>query len=135
MARPAAPGPLAAKVLQYMDIVARTAARAKTSGITLADWDELAASVDPAVFVRIAGPTKRFGWDDHIAQLTAWAPHADFETTVLDLAETGDCAFVRLVERNTVAGVQRVVNALSVYGFDGAGRIVSLQTYRQVDPV
>ncbi len=127
------PGPLSAKILEYMDIVARKAARARASGIALGDWDELAAMVDSAAFERIASPAKRYGWDEHIAQLTAWAPHADFETTVLDLAETGNCAFARLVERNTVAGVHRVVNALSVYGFDGVGRIVSLQTYRQVD--
>jgi len=127
------PGPLSAKVLQYLDAVARTAARAKASGITLADWDELAALVDTAAFVRIASPTKHFGWDEHIAQLTQWAPHADFETTVLDLRETRDCAFAKLVERNTVGGVHRVVNALSVYVFDDAGKVTGLQTYRQVD--
>ncbi len=131
---PSPPGPLSAKVLHYLDVVARTAARAKASGIALADWDELAALVDTAAFVRIASPTKRFGWDVHIALLTQWAPHADFETTVLDLRETRDCAFARLVERNTIDGVYRVVNALSVYTFDGAGKVTGLQTYRQVDP-
>jgi hypothetical protein len=134
MAPPEAPGPLSARVLRYMDTVARTAAKAKTSGIALADWDELAALVDTATFVRIASPTKRFGWQQHIAQLTQWAPQADFETTILDLREANGIVFARLVERNRINGVDRVVNAMSVYTFSAAGRITSLQTYRQVDP-
>ena len=136
---PATLGPLARKVLLYGDVMERAVVAAKEPGFTEAGWDELAALMDTAKFQRVGNDKAVMGWEVYRALLTGWATVTDFWAQFHRISEVGNVVFLELTEHNTPrndlggGGDEGVVNSMSVYKYDEAGKLVRLQIYLQHD--
>ncbi len=135
---PATLGPLARKVLEYGDVMERTVVAAKQPGFTEAGWDELAALLDTAKFRRVGNDKADMGWDVYRGLLTGWATTTDFWAQFHRISEAGNAVFLELTEYNTPCdssggGAECVVNSMSVYEYDDAGKLVHLDIYLQHD--
>lgn len=132
--RDAVAGPLSRKVLEYGDIIERTVRAAKEPGFSEAGWDELAALLDTAKFERVGNDKVRMGWEVYRGLLTGWATTTDFWSEFRRISEVGNLVFLELTEHNTQrGGVESVVNSLSLYEFDSAGKLCHLDIYLQHD--
>lgn len=127
-------GPLSRKVMQYGDVIERTVKAAKQPGFGESGWDELAALLDTDTFRRVGNDKVDMGWDVYRCLLTQWATTTDFWSEFRRISEVGNCVFLELVEHNTPrGGAESVVNSLSLYEFDDAGKLVHLDIYLQHD--
>jgi hypothetical protein len=131
---PATLGPLAREVLHYGDVMERTVVAAKEPGFTDAGWDELAALMDTAKFQRVGNDKAVMGWEVYRGLLTGWATRTDFWSQFRRISEVGNVVFLELTEHNTPrGGAESVVNSMSVYEYDDAGKLVHLDIYLQHD--
>ena len=131
---PASLGPLARKVLHYSDVMERTVESAKDPGFTAASWDELAALMDTAKFQRVGNDKAQMGWDVYRDLLMKWAGTTDFWSQFRRISEVGQVVFLELTEHNTpIGGAESVVNSMSVYAYDAAGKLIHLDIYLQHD--
>jgi hypothetical protein len=131
---PATLGPLSRKVLHYSDVMERTVGRAKEPGFTSASWDELAALMDTAKFQRVGNDKAKMGWDVYRDLLMKWAGTTDFWSQFRRISEVGQVVFLELTEHNTPrGGAESVVNSMSVYEYDDAGKLIHLDIYLQHD--
>jgi hypothetical protein len=127
-------GPNSRRVLQYGEVIERTVRAAKEPGFTAAGWDELAALLDTAKFERVGNDKVAMGWEVYRGLLTQWATTTDFWSEFRRISEVGRLVFLELTEHNTPRGGQEsVVNSLSLYEFDEAGKLVHLDIYLQHD--
>lgn len=132
-------GALSRKVLQYGDAIERAVKEAKQPGFTAATgWAELESLLDPDAFERVGNDKVRMGWPVYRELLTKWATTTDFRSEFHRISEAGNCVFLELTEHNTPAnsvggGAESVVNSLSLYEFDAAGKLVHLDIYLQHD--
>lgn len=128
-------GALSRKVLQYGDIIERIVKAAKEPGFSAeAGWAELEALMDTAEFERVGNDKARMGWPVYRDLLTKWATTTDFWSEFHRISEAGNCVFLELTEHNTPrGGGESVVNSLSLYEFDEAGKLVHLDIYLQHD--
>jgi hypothetical protein len=128
-------GALSRKVLQYGDVIERTVKAAKEPGFTAeTGWAELEALMDTAKFRRVGNDKVDMGWDIYRGLLTMWAITTDFWSEFHRISEAGNCVFLELTEHNTPrGGAESVVNSLSLYEFDDAGKLVHLDIYLQHD--
>ena len=129
-------GALARKVLQYGDIIERTVKAAKAPGFTAAGWSELEALLS-ADFTRTGNDRVTMGWDVYRGLLTGWATTTDFWSEFRRISQAGNLVFLELTEHNTPSsaggGAESVVNSLSLYEFDAAGKLRHLDIYLQHD--
>ena len=131
---PATLGPLSRKVLHYGDVMERTVVAAKQPGFTDAGWDELAALMDTSKFQRVGNDKAVMGWEVYRGLLTGWATTTDFWAQVRRISELGNVVVLELTEHNTPrGGKESVVNSMSVYQYDEAGKLVHLDIYLQHD--
>lgn len=125
-------GALARKVLQYGDVIERTVRAAKEPGFTEAGWDELAALLDTDRFERVGNDKVAMGWAVYRGLLMQWATTTDFWSEFHRISEVGNLVFIELTEHNTPrGGAESVVNSLTTYEFDDAGKLVRLGIYLQ----
>jgi hypothetical protein len=130
--KPAVTGPLSRKVMDYGDIIERTVQTAKRPGFTEAGWNELAALLDTTNFQRVGNDKVAMGWDVYRGLLTKWAMTTDFHSEFRRISEVGNLVFLELTEHNIPrGGTESVVNSLSLYEFDDAGKLVHLDIYLQ----
>lgn len=131
---PATLGPLARKVLHYGDVMERTVVAAKEPGFTDAGWAELEALLDLGTFERVGNDKAVMGWKIYRDLLNAWAGTTAFWSEFRRISEVGNVVFLELTEHNTPqGGKESVVNSMSVYDFDPAGKLIRLQIYLQHD--
>lgn len=131
---PATLGPLARKVMHYGDVMERTVVAAKAPGFGDSGWDELAALLDTERFERVGNDKAAMGWEVYRGLLTGWATTTDFWSEFRRISEVGNVVFLELTEHNTPrGGAESVVNSMSVYEYDAAGKLVHLDIYLQHD--
>ena len=132
--RDAVTGDLSRKVLRYGELIEQTVRAAKQPGFTEAGWDELSALLDTSRFERVGNDRAVMDWAGYRHLLMQWAGATDFHQEFRRISEVGNLVFLELTETNTPAdGAATVVNSLSLYEFDDAGRIVHLDIYLQHD--
>lgn len=125
-------GRFSRKVLQYGEIIERTVGKAKEPGFTEAGWDELAALLDVGRFERVGNDKVAMGWEVYRGLLMQWATTTDFWSRFRRISEVGNLVFLELEEHNTPrGGEESVVNSLTHYEFDDAGKLVHLDIYLQ----
>jgi hypothetical protein len=130
--RSAVTGRYALKCLEYTDCIKRTVERAKQPVFDESGWDELAALLDTARFERVGNDKARMGWDVYRDLLTRWATTTDFWAEFHRISEVGNLVFLELTEHNTPrGGAESVVNSLTTYEYDEAGRLVKLGIFLQ----
>jgi hypothetical protein len=72
-------------------------------------------------------------WPDYLDFLTNWASSSEWECSFKRITETADLVFLELEERSAVGDITSVVNSLSVYKFDDAGKISHIDLYLQME--
>lgn len=120
-------------VLDYSVIVKQVVDSAKKAGFDAGSWAPLAALVDTDRFERVGNFKEVMDWPAYIGFLTDWAPTAEWECSFKRVTEKGGLVFLELEERTSSAGFNSVVNSLSVYQFDEAGRITHVDVYLQME--
>jgi hypothetical protein len=125
-------GALSRTVLDFEAELRRLVKAAKTAGFTSANWAPLAEFIAVDEFERVGTWLEVMDWDQYAAFLTQWAGASmGFETTVRRVSEVPGLVYLEIEERHTRADGVAVVNSLSVYEFNAAGKIRHLDVYLQ----
>lgn len=127
----------ARKVLEFSLIMKRVVDQAKIPGFSIDSWAPLSALVAAEEFERVGNFKEVMRWPDYIAFLTRWAGAADsdWECSFKGISECENSVFLELEERSKVGAFTSVVNSLSVYRFNGAGKLKHLDIYLQMEPM
>jgi hypothetical protein len=120
--------PLTSKVLEFTETMKRLVPAIKAP----ADWAPLAEFVEVDEFERVGTFLEVQNWQQYTEMLTQWASATDsFETTVLRISELRGLVYLEVEERHFRGGDVNVVNSMTVFGFNGDGRIRHLDVYLQ----
>lgn len=119
-------------VLDYSLEMKAVVDAAKKPGFSEASWGDLARFVDPEKFIRVGNFKEVMTWAEYIAFLTPWAMHSGWEGSFKRVTEMGNLVLLELEERSRVGEFTGVVNSVSVYEFNAAGKIVHLDIYLQM---
>ena len=123
---------LSRRVLDYSLIMKRLVDRAKRPGFSVEDWAPLSALVAVDDFERVGNFKEVMNWHEYVTFLTKWAMSSEWECSFKRITERPNVVFLELEERSHVAGHSSVVNSLSVYEFDTAGKLRHLDIYLQM---
>ncbi len=121
-------GPLTQVVLSYERVMRELAPTVKDPS----DWAPLAELVAVDGFERIGTFLEVQDWAQYTEMLTQWAFSIDaFETSVRRISELPNLVYYEIEERHHRGDVVNVVNSLTVFAFDGRGKISHLDVYLQ----
>ena len=123
---------LSRTVLDYSLTMKRVLDGAKQPGFSVESWAPLAELVAVDEFERVGNFKEVMTWPDYVGFLTSWAPMADWACSFKRVTERGNLVFLELEERMEAGDFTTSVNSLSVYEFDGAGKIRHLDIYLQM---
>ena len=123
---------LARKALDYTRMMKAMVDAAKEPGFSIESWGPLSEMVAIEDFVRVGNFKEVMTWPDYIGFLTEWAKTSDWEGSFKRVTESGNLVFLELEERSRVGAFTSVVNSVSVYAFDDAGKIAHLDIYLQM---
>jgi len=123
---------LSRKVLDYSLIMKRLVDRAKEPGFSVESWAPLAELVAVDGFERVGNFKEVMDWDQYVSFLTSWAPSADWKCSFKRITEAPNLVFLELEERSTVGDISSAINSVSVYEFNGAGKVRHLDIYLQM---
>lgn len=130
-ARSLADEPLSAKVLEYDRIVSRLVPAAKVPGFSQVDWAPLAELVAVDEFERVGIWREVMSWPQYVEFLTKWAASKEFGTTLRRISEIPPFVYFEVEERHVKDGDITVINSMSVFEFNDAGKICHLDVYIQ----
>jgi hypothetical protein len=124
---------LSRTVLDYSLLMKQLVDRAKEPGFSVDSWAPLAELVAVDEFRRV-GPFKdAMDWREYVGFLTGWATSSEWDCSFRRITETAGLVFLELEERSEVGDFRSVVNSLSVYEFDAAGKLRHLDVYLQME--
>ncbi|WP_106400272.1 hypothetical protein [Actinocorallia populi] len=123
---------LSRKVLEYGLTTKHLVDRAKNPGFSAADWAPLAELVAVEEFERVGNFKEVMNWAEYVEFLTGWATSAEWECSFKRITERPGLVFLELEERSEVGDYKSVVNSVSVYEFDEAGKIRHIDVYLQM---
>ena len=130
-------GALAAKVLDWLEIMEGIVNRPKQPEITVEDWNPLAAMIDLANFDRIGNYGEQIQWADYVKLLVMWANSSWWQGRIWRMWEVPGFAFCETEERSSHVGPVReggpynALNSFCVYEFDDQGRVRHIYIYDQ----
>lgn len=119
-------------VLEYSLLMKRLVDEAKMPGFSEAGWGPLAALVAVDEFERVGNFKEVMSWQDYITFLTKWAISSEWECSFKRITEHGNVVFLELEERSKAGDYRSVVNSVSVYEFNPAGKLRHLDIYLQM---
>ncbi len=121
-------GPLTRVVLDYV----RTMEEIVPTVAGPEDWAPLAEFVAVDDFERVGTFLEVQDWAQYTGMLTQWASAiATFETTVRRISEVDGLVYYEVEERHHAGDRVAVVNSMTVFAFDAAGKIRHLDVYLQ----
>jgi hypothetical protein len=121
-------GPLTRTILDYEGTIRRLVPTIKGP----ADWAPLAEFVTVDEFERVGTFLEVQTWQQYTDMLTQWASATDsFETTARRVSELDGLVYFEIEERHFRGGDVHVVNSMTVFEFDGGGKIRHLDVYLQ----
>ena len=127
-AYPPRDGPLTRKVRDYV----KTMEALVPSVTSSTDWEPLAEFVAVDDFERVGTFLEVQNWQQYTEMLTHWAKATTrFETTVQRISETARLVYFEIEERHYRGASTNVVNSMTVFDFDEAGKIRRLSVYLQ----
>ena len=124
-------GPLAAKVLEYRNLVEELVARAKEPGYSQEDWAPLTDMIAVNQFERIGIYREKMNWEDYLDFMVPWARSKDFDISVRRITEVENLVFFEIEEHHIKAGAVTIVNSMNVYEFNDEDKICHLDVYLQ----
>lgn len=119
-------------VLDYCVTTKRLVDDAKTPGFSADSWAPLAELVAVDEFLRVGAFKETMKWPDYVDFLTGWATSSQWECSFKRITEADGRVFLELEERSAIGDFSNTVNSLSVYEFDGAGKIRRIDLYLQM---
>jgi hypothetical protein len=126
---------LSRKVLEYSLLMKQKVDEAKRPGFSVDSWGPLAALVDVERFERVGNFKEVMTWPAYVEFLTRWAQGSDWEGSFKRITEHDNVVLLELEERSRVGEHTSVVNSMSVYEFNAAGKLVHLDIYLQMEPM
>jgi hypothetical protein len=121
-------GPLTRKVLDFERAMKRLVPEVKTTE----DWAPLAEFVSVEEFERVGTFLEVQDWHQYTQMLTGWARATSrFETSVQRISELPGLVYFEIEERHFRGDDVNVVNSLTVFEFNPAGKIRHLNVYLQ----
>ena len=120
-------------VLTYCLIVNRMMDAAKQPGFDRTNWAPLGELLDLDNFSRIGNFKETMNWEQYLDFLTPWAMSSEWECSFKRITEQGNTVFLELEERAKVGDFSNVVNSMSVYEFNSAGKIYHVDVYLQME--
>lgn len=122
----------ARRVLQYALVTKQIVDGAKQPGFSAESWKPLRDMIEVDGFIRVGNFKEVMDWDGYVGFLTNWAPAAQWDADFHRITEVNDRVFLELEERSAVGDFHSVVNSLSVYEFNPAGKITRIDVYLQM---
>jgi hypothetical protein len=119
------------KVLDYSDIFRRVVAQAKEPGFTQTRWAPLEELVAVNEFKRVGSFLEVMNWHEYTGFVTQFATASNWEGTFRGIHEHNRVVYLELTERCTTGDRVDVVNSMTVYKFNAAGKIYHLDVYLQ----
>jgi len=120
--------PLTRTVLDYTEVIQRLVPGVKA----VDDWAPLAEFVAVDDFERVGTFMEVQDWRQYTEMLTQWAASVDkFDTTVRRITEGPELVYFEIEERHFRGEIVNVVNSMTVFEFDQAGKIRHLDVYLQ----
>lgn len=123
---------LSRKVLDYSLLMKNLVDRAKQPGFSVESWAPLAELVATDEFERVGNFKEVMNWQDYVTFLTGWAMSSEWEGSFKRVTEKANLVFLELEERSKIGGHSSVVNSVSVYEFNPAGKLRHLDIYLQM---
>jgi hypothetical protein len=127
-------GRLSQIALEYAAIYGRVVPLARESGFGEDAWAPLEELIAVDEFERVGLQKEVMDWPAYRAALTGFARSGEWEGTFRRVTEAPGLVFLELVERLTKGGDVTVINTVSVFEFDDAGKIRHLDIYQQREP-
>ena len=122
------PGPLTGTILDYERAMKRLVPLVTAT----ADWAPLEEFVAVDEFERVGTFLEVQNWQQYTDMLTRWASGTDsFETTVHRISELDHLVYYEIEERHVRADNVTVVNSMTVFDVNEAGKIRHLDVYLQ----
>lgn len=122
---------LCRKVLDYSIIFKQLVEKAKQPGFSEADWAPLSELVAVDEFKRVGAFLEEMNWPEYTGFVTQFAAAVRWDGTFRRIHEHGRVVYLELTERCTIGDKVDVVNSLTVYAFNAAGKISHLDIYLQ----
>ena len=123
---------LARVVLEYSLTMKRLVDAAKQPGFGVDDWAPLAEMVAVDDFERVGNFKEVMRWPQYVEFLTKWATSSHWECSFKRVTEHDGVVLLELEERSGTGQDMGSVNSVSVYEFDGSGKIRHLDIYLQM---
>ncbi len=120
-------------VLQYCVTIDRLVHEAKGPGFSVESWGPLAELVAVDAFERVGAFKEVMTWPEYLDFLTGWATSSTWRCSFKRLTEAAGLIFLELEEHSAVGEFTSVVNSLSVYEFNDAGKITHIDLYLQME--
>ena len=121
------------KVLEYSLLMKRMVDEAKQPGFSAESWAPLAELLAVDEFERVGNFKEVMNWQDYVGFLTNWAVSSEWECSFKRVTESGGVVFLELEERSKTGEYRSVVNSMSVYEFNTAGKIRHIDIYLQME--
>ncbi|MGB8364689.1 MAG: hypothetical protein ACLQUZ_01060 [Rhizomicrobium sp.] len=124
---------LSRTVLEYSRIMKRLVDEAKQPGFSVASWAPLAELVAVDEFERVGNFKEVMSWQRYVEFLTKWAMSSEWECSFKRITEKPGLVLLELEERSKTGAFSSVVNSMSVYEFNEAGKLRHLDIYLQME--
>lgn len=128
---PASLGPKAQRVLKFEQRLREITASITSAEADPATWAPLGDYLNLDTFRRTGVWLETMTFERYARFLTAWASGVDFDTVLLRVGETDDTVYLEVEEHHNRPEGEEVVRSLSIYHFDAAGKIDTLDVYLQ----
>jgi hypothetical protein len=126
---------LSRKALEYGMCQMRIAERAKGPDYSEDEWDALDEFVVKDEFERVGNFKEVMTYNDMKGFLKQWCLTSHWEGSFKRVHEMDNVVILELEERNTYNGETTIVNSVSVYEFNEAGKLRHLDVYLQMAPL
>jgi hypothetical protein len=123
---------LSRTVLEYSQIVKRIVDIAKQPGYSADSWAPLAELCAVDDFVRVGNFKEVMNWQEYVAFLTDWAAASEWDCSFKRITEANGVVFLELEERVSMGDFSSVVNSMSTYEFNSAGKLQHIDVYLQM---
>lgn len=120
-------------VLEYSQLMGQLVDKAKQPGFSEASWAPLEDMIAADEFTRIGNFKEHMNYAEYVAFLTGWAMSSEWECSFKRVTEHDGVVFLELEERSRIGDYSSVVNSMSVYEFNAAGKIRHIDIYLQME--
>jgi hypothetical protein len=124
---------LSRKVIEYSERFASIVAHIKDPDFPDTLWHSLEELVDVDHFVRqgvfLTATPETINWATYKNYIMQYAGATEWEATLRHITEQDNRVILELEERNTRDGFTHIANTVTVYGFNDAGRVRTLEVY------